>query len=82
MLSEDFSLTSASEDFFDVAHMIGIQDKDKYKGAITVVSKFLNPNLKYYTPRVNHQVGLDNLQFAIRLVTMHTDTEILRSCHM
>ncbi|KAI8580337.1 hypothetical protein K450DRAFT_238040 [Umbelopsis ramanniana AG] len=56
MLSDDFSLTSASEDFFDVSHMIGIQDKDKYTGAITVVSKFLNPNLKYYTPRVNHQL--------------------------
>jgi hypothetical protein len=56
MLSEDFSLTSASEDFFDVTHMIGIQDRDRYTGAITVVSKFLNPNLKYYTPRVNHQV--------------------------
>jgi hypothetical protein len=68
MLSDDFSLASAAEDFFDVTHMIGIQDADRYTGAITVVSKFLNPNLKYYTPRVNHQVRTDLSYFAILLI--------------
>jgi hypothetical protein len=57
MLSEDFSLIMATEDFFNVADMMGIKQKDKYSGSVTVVSKYLNPNLKYFTPRVNHQVG-------------------------
>ena len=58
MMSEDFSLIMATEDFFDVAHMMG-NKKDRTESSLTVVSRYLNPNLKYFTPRVNRQVGED-----------------------
>ncbi|CAO3660586.1 unnamed protein product [Umbelopsis ramanniana] len=56
MMSEDFSLILATEDFFDVAHMMG-NKKDRTESSITVVSRYLNPNLKYFTPRVNRQLS-------------------------
>ncbi|KAG2184090.1 hypothetical protein INT44_009105, partial [Umbelopsis vinacea] len=57
MLSEDFSLLLATEDFFNVAHMMNIKQSDRYSGTLAIVTKHLNPNLKHFTPRVTRQLS-------------------------
>jgi len=56
MLNDNFSLTKAIEDFFNVADMFDIKEKFRYTGGPVIITKHLTPNLRNYTARVNKQV--------------------------
>lgn len=60
MLNDNFSLTKAIEDFFNVAHMFDIKEKFRYTGGPIIITKHLTPNLRNYTARVNKQVCYRN----------------------